>query len=1302
MPHYSINPSCLLGRHWWSRHPFRPHRGRFRRVAMSSLFVTLILVISAYSYLTDSNRVRAMAQDYLSHLLGGRVEIGGATLSIFEGLRVDDVKVHVGPDRGKPDSLLFSAQAFVVSYNPGKLIRGQLDATEIVAQKPHVFLTLTQKSGGDQWNYQRLGKNQPPPEPAKEPTKLTLPSVLLRNAVVEISEVKAGERRKVGSIDIDGQLTPAGDGEHYQFQMQSRGISQGLGPWANGTIATRTGDLAAHLRNVEFSDDIRSMFPADLRDWWERHEVSGRIESVDVTYAPAKKTEKAKFSVRTTVKGITLAVYREEWSSREELQRFQRMREAIAIADGPYRIAGYATTTTPREGEAGRSGASPSQPLNSPIAAIFDMSDTAPVLLREVSGSFDFNQDRIDVDLLVRVGTGDADNPGASNAFLVRGFMEGYGPDDPLHVEVRSTDPNGMYLPAHPRFVDSLPADVRQIFNDLRPQGSCRVEATVDRDNPGQAPRVGVQADIVDASFLFREFPYAFRNASGKVVFQRDPFSGKSYVYVTNVHAHGMAGGPNADAIISVSGRVGPIGPNDPEPGFEMRATGTHVCSEPALLAAMPPDVRVALKTFDAPGKGQYPQFVGNFVCNLRRPSGRHQRVDFVTDVDLIDAAGRVVGFPYLLQHARGKFQVHDGYVDVLSLTAGDATTSETVSGRVRWAEANTFRNQPLDLNLNVAVHGMPLNQELLAAIPPEDAKWIKKVGIGGVLDCQGRIFTIVPEGWQQRVNEKAHDPPVLFDLNVSIKDGTIWPADGMFSLSAVAGKMHLTHDALELIDLRGKRDAGAVAATGRFTFGSSAPTTELHVTAQNLTLDRSLYAMLPAEGRSAWDEVRPEGTVDAEIDYRGALGEQQPAAIASAAPLLELPPATEDEFRAVLRPRNLSVKVRTVPYPITFTGGEVHIAPGRAILRNLAGSHGAAKLQVSGEGNLGSAAVWNLALNAQNIRADDEFRAAMPPIMRDILDGLKLHGTIGLDFPKLSYRAAPTSDGDPDIDVAGDISLKDGSADAGVPLTDIQGGMHFTAATRHGKFDGLAASLAFDSLKLGGRPVRDLRLDLARAAGQNDLHVDHLRGKVAGGELGGNAVLTFPDQGAGSYVMNLAVRNAGVKELTGEADPNIRGQLTASLALEGKWDDATARRGRGDVLVAGKQLYRIPLMLGLLQVTNLSLPIGQPFTRGTARYTVEGTRVNFEQMELRADAMMMNGTGYLDFGTKQVRLNLNTDNPAGFKIPFITDLWRSARQELLSIRVEGTVQDPKVQPSSMGVITTTIDQVFKGDAAKK
>jgi hypothetical protein len=865
-----------------------------------------------------------------------------------------------------------------------------------------------------------------------------------------------------------------------------------------------------------------------------------------------------------------------------------------------------------------------------------------------------------------------------------------------------------MYFPAHPTFIDSLPPDVKQIYDQIKPQGWLRALATVDRVRAGEAPQVGVQAEIVDAGFYFHEFQYPFQRATGKVAFRRDPFTGKNYVYVTNVHANGKLGGPNEHAVVSVSGRVGPIGPEYPEPGFDMVATGTHICSEPALTAAMPPDVREALSNFDAPGNGEFPKFQGNFVCKLHRPSGRRQRVDFVTDVDVADASGRVKGFPYLLQHAKARFQVHDGYVDILEARGHNETNgTAAVKGRVRWAEAGTFRNQPLEMNLTVNVHGMPVDDELVAAVPPEYAVWLKKLGIGGTIDGDGRIFTVVPDDWHGKVKptEKAPDPPILFDLNLAVRDGTIWPADGMFSLSSVAGRLHLTHDRLDILDLHGRREAADIAATGKFTFAGAAPQMKLHVAAHNLTMDRPLYAMLPPEGRSAWDEVRPEGTVDADIDYNGALGgDGGPAqvALASAAPKLDLAASMANAFHATLRPRKLAVTVRTAPYPLTFTGGSVEIVPGHAVLDQLVGTHGKAKLVVSGEGSLGAAPAWNLTLHGEGMPIDDEFHKAMPPIMRDILDALKLRGTIGFDFSKLSYRGSASTQADPDIDVAGTVSLKDASLDAGMPMTDVQGGMRFAAGTRAGKFDGLSGALAFESLKLGGRPMRDLRFDLSREPGHNDLHIDHFRAAVAGGEVGGGGVITFPDQGANRYTMNLAVRNADVRALTGEADADIRGELTASLALEGKWDDPAARRGRGDVVVAGKQLYRIPLMLGLMQVTNLALPIGQPFTRGTARYTVEGNRINFEQMDLRADAMAMSGTGYLDFGTKQVRLSLTTDNPAGFKIPFITDLWRGARQELLRIDVQGTVQDPKVQPTSMGVITTTIDQVFKGENPRK
>jgi hypothetical protein len=78
---------------------------------------------------------------------------------------------------------------------------------------------------------------------------------------------------------------------------------------------------------------------------------------------------------------------------------------------------------------------------------------------------------------------------------------------------------------------------------------------------------------------------------------------------------------------------------------------------------------------------------------------------------------------------------------------------------------------------------------------------------------------------------------------------------------------------------------------------------------------------------------------------------------------------------------------------------------------------------------------------------------------------------------------------------------------------------------------------------------------------------------------------------------------------------------------------------------------------------------------------------------------MMMTGSGHLDFGKKEVRMTFTTDTPGGFKIPFINDIWQGARQELFKINIKGSIQQPKVEAVPFGTVTTTIDEVLKGDA---
>src|SRR5208282_5131052 len=136
------------------------------------------------------------------------------------------------------------------------------------------------------------------------------------------------------------------------------------------------------------------------------------------------------------------------------------------------------------------------------------------------------------------------------------------------------------------------------------------------------------------------------------------------------------------------------------------------------------------------------------------------------------------------------------------------------------------------------------------------------------------------------------------------------------------------------------------------------------------------------------------------------------------------------------------------------------------------------------------------------------------------------------------------------------------------------------------------------------------------------------------------------------------------VKELARVEEP-VKGQLNASLSLEGVWGESAARRGRGDVDLSGKDMYKIPLVLGLMQITNLSLPLTSPFSQATARYSVDGPLVTFENINLRSGSMVMSGSGSMNFETRKVKMTFTTDNPDWPKLPLVNGLIQGAKNEL-------------------------------------
>ncbi len=163
MTQTALSPEELFDRPWRSGHPFRPRVGRRRQVGMLCLFIFFVIIIGGYWVITDADRVRRMAESYLSQIVGGKVEVQRAELSLFEGLRLDGVKVSVRDER-RNDALVFTAQTLLMKCSLQDLINGKLDASQLVALNPNVWLCEDTSRRDRRWNFQRLvqAPSQPP------------------------------------------------------------------------------------------------------------------------------------------------------------------------------------------------------------------------------------------------------------------------------------------------------------------------------------------------------------------------------------------------------------------------------------------------------------------------------------------------------------------------------------------------------------------------------------------------------------------------------------------------------------------------------------------------------------------------------------------------------------------------------------------------------------------------------------------------------------------------------------------------------------------------------------------------------------------------------------------------------------------------------------------------------------------------------------------------------------------------------------------------------------------------------------
>lgn len=405
------------------------------------------------------------------------------------------------------------------------------------------------------------------------------------------------------------------------------------------------------------------------------------------------------------------------------------------------------------------------------------------------------------------------------------------------------------------------------------------------------------------------------------------------------------------------------------------------------------------------------------------------------------------------------------------------------------------------------------------------------------------------------------------------------------------------------------------------------------------------------------------------------------------------------------IRPDRLRIRRGERELVLREVEGGVDLGPGGAVSEELRGRIGGWDVTLQGVVEPledGGFAVTG-SLLASGPALDEDAWALLPVAVSDIARAIDLRapGVVELSIPDLSMELAP--DGEVrSVAAAGRTTLSAASADVGVRLEEMAGTLHFRYEREGvGAPPEFLVELEAPSLLASGLRLHDPSAEIASTGERGRVWIRTFEARTHDGRLVGHAMLDGPrDASEAPWRYSASVRMSDVRvapaleELRGVADggsagavepplrDGSRGLLSGEVSLAGVIGDRSSRRGRGSAQVGQGHVLDLPLLMPLLEVANLQLPSSAPVDLAMAEFFVEGERVTFEELSAFAGGVEIYGFGTLEL--TDYKLDLRFASRAVRPIPVLGQLVEGLKNELVGLRVEGTLQRPAVVPETL------------------
>jgi hypothetical protein len=667
--------------------------------------------------------------------------------------------------------------------------------------------------------------------------------------------------------------------------------------------------------------------------------------------------------------------------------------------------------------------------------------------------------------------------------------------------------------------------------------------------------------------------------------------------------------------------------------------------------------------------------------------------------VECLNVSFTFYKFPYRLDRATGTLTLKNDTATnqnqlALNLTAFAGGRPVKIDGE--------FLNPGPEFTGAVEMHGdnLPLDQNLYAAMTaaqPKSSEVVQSLNPAGTFNF-----------WVRSQRNDPHQQLMNQHLVVTLNRCSVCYDKFRYPMYNVTGTLEMVDGHWTFRELAGSNHAGHVTCEGRLTPVPEGFDLFLQFRGHDLVLEEDLRDALNPRMQRLWNELKPRGSFNlalAEVGYKSA--DKRLTVTTRVEPVGD----------------TVSIEPTFFRYRLEKLQGAINFRDGRADLENLRAVHERTSLGSNGYCEYTPDGNWhmrleNLAIDRLRLDRDRDLIAALPPRLRKAAEQLSPTGLVGLNgsVEWWGNSATPPADpapGSPDeckVRTAWNVEfdLQQAGLRAGLDLKNVNGSVKL-----NGQCDGQQfhsnGELNVDSITWNGFQFTEVngpfRLDdhqvILGSAAENQppaRAARHVSAKAYGGAVTADATVLLEE--VPRYSAQVVISDGDLARFCTDAIPGrqtLKGKMEAGVDLSGTAAGLHTLRGQGEVKLHDADIYRLPVMVALLKILNFKPPDSSAFSTSDIKFHIDGEHVLLNNIEFSGDAISLLGKGEMNLNT-DIQLTLHSlVGRSDMELPAFKRMMGGASEQIMQIRITGTLADPKAKREAFPKITEALQSIQGG-----